>query len=88
MLQAHLGLTQTGTLPLGQAVFLPGAIQVTGLGTGTVPGAAATAGGTVLTASSLTPVVTIDLDASLQTEVEGRRQGLASPCPTGQSRPE
>jgi len=69
LLQAHLGLTQTGTLPLGQAVFLPGAIQVTGLGTGAVPGGAATSGATVLTASSLTPVVTVDLDASLQTEV-------------------
>ena len=70
LLQSHLGLTVTGTLPLGQAVFLPGAIEVTGLGTGTVPGAAATAGATVLTASSLTPVVTMDLDASLQTEVK------------------
>jgi hypothetical protein len=69
LLQTHLGLTVTGTLPLGQAVFLPGAIQVTGLGTGTVPGAAASPGATVLTASSLTPAVTIDLDASLQAEV-------------------
>jgi len=69
LLQAHLGLTQTGTLPLGQAVFLPGPIQVTGLGTGAVPGGSAAAGATVLTGSSLTPVVTIDLDASLQTEV-------------------
>jgi hypothetical protein len=69
LLQAHLGLTQTGTLPLGQAVFLPGAIQVTGLGTGAVPGGSAAAGATVLTGSSLTPVVTMDLDASLQTEV-------------------
>jgi hypothetical protein len=69
LLQAHLGLTQTGTLPLGQAVFLPSAINVTGLGSGVVPGAAATSGSTVLTASSLTPVVTMDLDASLQTEV-------------------
>jgi hypothetical protein len=68
-LQAHLGLSVTGTLPLGQAVFLPGAIQVTGLGSGAVPGGAATAGSTVLTASSLTPVVTVDLDASLQAEV-------------------
>ena len=68
-LQAHLGLTQTGTLPLGQAVFLPGTIQVTALGTGAVPGAAATSGATVLTGTSLTPVVTIDLDASLQTQV-------------------
>jgi hypothetical protein len=70
LLQAHLGLTQTGTLPLGQAVFLPRAIQVTALGTGAVPGAAATAGATVLTASSLTPVVTMSLDASLQTEIK------------------
>jgi hypothetical protein len=69
LLQAHLGLTQTGTLPLGQAVFLPSAIQVTGLGTGAVPGAPATSGATVLTASSLNPVVTVDLDASMQTEV-------------------
>ena len=69
LLQAHLGLAVTGTLPLGQAVFLPGAIQVTGLGTGAVPGGAATAGAAVLTGSSLTPVVTIDLDASLQSEV-------------------
>jgi hypothetical protein len=69
VLQAHLGLTQTGTLPLGQAVFLPSAIQVTGLGTGAVPGGTATSGATVLTASSLTPVVTMNLDASMQTEV-------------------
>jgi hypothetical protein len=69
LLQAHLGLAQTGTLPLGQAVFLPGAIQVTSLGTGAVPGGAAAAGATVLTGSSLTPVVTMNLDASLQTEV-------------------
>jgi hypothetical protein len=69
MLQAHLGLTVTGTLPLGQAVFLPGAIQVTGLGAGVVPGALATSGAVVLTGSSLTPVVTVDLDASMQTEV-------------------
>jgi hypothetical protein len=69
LLQAHLGLSVTGTLPLGQAVFLPGAIQVTGLGTGVVPGAPATSGAVVLTASSLTPVVTMDLDASMQTQV-------------------
>ena len=69
LLQAHLGLTQTGTLPLGQAVFLPGAIQITGLGTGAVPGGSVAAGATVLTGSSLTPVVTMDLDASMQTQV-------------------
>jgi hypothetical protein len=69
LLQARLGLTVTGTLPLGEAVFLPAAIQVTALGTGAVPGGAAAAGATVLTGSSLTKVVTIDLDASLQSEV-------------------
>jgi hypothetical protein len=69
LLQAHLGLTVTGTLPLGQAVFLPSAVQVTSLGSGAVPGGTATAGATVLTGSSLTPVVTVDLDASLQSEV-------------------
>jgi hypothetical protein len=69
LLQAHLGLSVTGTLPLGQAVFLPGALQVTGLGTGVVPGAPATSGAVVLTAGSLTPVVTMDLDASMQTQV-------------------
>jgi len=68
-LQTHLGLTETGSLPLGQAVFLPSAIQVTGLGTGVTLGSSASAGSVVLTGSSLTPVVTIDLDASLQTEV-------------------
>jgi hypothetical protein len=69
LLQAHLGLTQTGTLLLGQAVFLPGAIEVTGLGAGTVEGAPVTAGAVVLTASSRTPAVTVSLDASMQTEV-------------------
>ncbi len=69
LLQAHLGLTQTETLPLGQAVFLPGPIKVTGLGTGAMLGGAAATGSTVLTASSLTPVVRVGLDASLQAEV-------------------
>ena len=69
-LQSHLELTVTGTLPLGQAVFLPGPAQVSALGTGVVPGAPATPGSVVLTATSVTPVVTIDLDASLQGEVK------------------
>ena len=80
LLQSHLGLTETGSLPLGQAVFLPSAIQVTGLGTGAVAGGPAAAGSTVLTASSLTPVVTIDLYASLQTEVKaGDKVSIALP---------
>jgi hypothetical protein len=69
-LQAKLGVTQTGTLTLGQAVFLPAAIQVTGLGATTVLGGPATPGSALLTASSTTPVVTVDLDAAQQTEVK------------------
>jgi hypothetical protein len=65
-LQAHLGLPVTGSLPLGQAVFLPSALRVTTV-TGSLGSAAA---GTVLTATSVTPVVTIKLDAAQQTEVK------------------
>jgi len=68
-LQSHLALTVTGTLPLDEAVFLPTAIRVSGPGTGAVPGASAADGSVVLTGTSLTPVVTIDMDASQQTEV-------------------
>ena len=64
-LQARLGLPQTGTLPLGQAVFLPSAIRVT-----TVPGAlGAPAAGAVLAATSARHVVTIALDAAQQSQV-------------------
>jgi hypothetical protein len=65
-LQARLGLPQTGTLPLGQAVFLPSAIRVT-----TVPASlGAPAAGPVLAATSARHVVTIALDAAQQTEVK------------------
>jgi hypothetical protein len=70
LLQARLGLTVTGTLPLGQAVFLPGRALITGLGTSTVLGGPATAGAVVLTATSTTPVVTIQLDPAMQSEVK------------------
>jgi multidrug efflux pump subunit AcrA (membrane-fusion protein) len=68
-LQARLGVTQTGSLDLGAAVFLPSAIEVTGLGSSVVLGGPASTGQVVLTASSTTPQVTIDLDASLQGEM-------------------
>ncbi len=65
-LQARLGLPQTGTLPLGQAVFLPSAIRVT-----TVPASlGAPAAGTVLAATSARHVVTIALDAAQQSQVK------------------
>jgi hypothetical protein len=70
LLQARLGLTQTGVLSLGEAVFLPGPALVTGWGATTVPGAPATPGTVVLTASSRIPLVTIPLDAAQQTLVK------------------
>jgi len=70
LLQAKLGLPVTGTLPLGQAAFLPGAALVTGLGTTTSLGGPASPGTVVLTATSVTPEVTVALDPSLQSEVK------------------
>jgi peptidoglycan hydrolase-like protein with peptidoglycan-binding domain len=69
-LQARLGLTETGTLSLGEAVFLPGAALITGWGSTTALGGPATPGTVVVTASSTTPVVTIDLDAGMQSEIK------------------
>lgn len=66
-LQAALGVTANGTLALGQAVFLPSAARVTAV-TATL-GAAVPPGGAVLSATSTTPVVTIELDSSQQSEV-------------------
>src|SRR5215472_2058998 len=65
-LQARLCPARTGTLPLGQAVFLPSAIRVT-----TVPASlGAPAAGTVFAATSGRRVVTIALDAAQQSEVK------------------
>jgi hypothetical protein len=86
LLQEHLGETQTGSLGLGQAVFLPGAIEVTGYGTDTVLGGAAAAGSVVLTASSTTPVVTIDLDAADQSEVHAG-EPVSVTLPSGATTP-
>jgi len=59
--QKALGLQATGQIPLGEVVFEPGAIRVTSVtpSVGTSAG-----GGTVLTATSTTPVVLVDLDVS------------------------
>jgi len=70
LLQSKLGLTVTGTLSLGQAAFLPGPALITALGGTAALGGPATPGSEVLTASSTTPVVTIDLDAAQQSEVK------------------
>jgi hypothetical protein len=66
LLQDHLGLPVTGTLPLGQAVFEPSALRVTTLD-GSLGSAAS---GTVLTGSSDTPVVSIALNAAQETELK------------------
>jgi hypothetical protein len=70
LLQAKLGLTDTGTLSLGEAVFLPGPALITGWADTTSLGGPAMPGTVVATASSTTPVVTIDLDTGLQSEVK------------------
>ena len=71
LLQSRLGVTAPdGSLALGQAVFLPGAVKITVMGAGVVPGGAATPGTALLTASSTIPVVSINRDASQQSEVK------------------
>lgn len=59
--QRALRLPVTGKIPLGEVVFEPGPIRVTSLAV-SVGGAAG--GGTVLTATSPTPIVNVDLDVS------------------------
>ena len=67
--QAHLGIAQTGTLALGQAVFLPGSARITALGQSATLGAPAQPGLSVLAATSSARAVTVALDSSQQTEV-------------------
>jgi hypothetical protein len=86
LLQTKLGLTVTGTLPLGQAAVLPGPALVTGLGTSTSLSGPATAGTVVLTATSVTPVVTVELDPSLQAEVKDGEQ-VSITLPDGSTTP-
>jgi hypothetical protein len=66
-LQVALGVTETGTLALGQAGFLPTAALVTSV-TATL-GGPAQPGATVLAATSSARQVNIALDASQQSEV-------------------
>jgi hypothetical protein len=66
-LQAALGVTQTGTLTLGQAAFLPEPARVTTVSA--TLGGSAQSGQPVLTATSTTRQVSIALDADQQSEV-------------------
>jgi hypothetical protein len=65
-LQKHLGVQQTGRLPLGEMVFLPTAARVTALRT--VLGAPAS--GPVLQASSTARTVSVGLDPDLRSQVK------------------
>jgi hypothetical protein len=59
--QRALGQPATGTVLLGEVVFEPGPIRVTTVTP--APGASVT-GGTVLAATGITPVVTVDLEVT------------------------
>jgi Putative peptidoglycan binding domain/HlyD family secretion protein len=67
-LQARLGLTRTGSLPLGQAAFLPTAAKVSGVSASL--GDPAQVGTDVLEATSTKRQVTAQLDATLQSDVK------------------
>jgi peptidoglycan hydrolase-like protein with peptidoglycan-binding domain len=79
--QTHLGITHpTGSLALGQAVFLPSAVKITAWASAVAPGVTATAGAALMTATSDAPVVTIALDTSQQAEVKaGDRVSVTLP---------
>ena len=66
-LQAALGVTETGSVALGQVVFLPTAVRITS--TTATLGAPAQAGQSVISATSTTRQVSIALDADQQSEV-------------------
>lgn len=83
-LQAHLGMQQTGTLELGQAVFLPAAARITTV-SGTLAAPAAP-GQSVMTATGRSRQVSITLDSSQQSEVKvGDRVTVT--LPTGATTP-
>src|SRR5260370_39105581 len=82
LLQARLGLGATGSLPLGQAVFLPSALRVTA-----VQGALGSpAAGPVLAGSSTARLVRIALDAAQPTELKAGDRGSVT-LPDGSTTP-
>ena len=92
--QRALGLPATGEVLLGEAVFEPGPIRVTsvtasvgasvGGGGGTAAGGGGGGGETVLTATSTTPIVTVDLDVSQEYLVR-RGDAVSIVLPNGSS---
>lgn len=83
-LQARLGVAQTGTLQLGQAVFLPSAALVNSVSA--TLGGPAQAGTAVLQATSTTRQVTAQLDATEQSDVKADQQVSIS-LPDNQTTP-
>jgi Putative peptidoglycan binding domain len=67
-MQDKLGMDETGSLDLSQAVFLPGPLRVTK--TTATPGAMARPGAPMAQASSTRRLVEVELDASLAAGVE------------------
>jgi hypothetical protein len=62
--QRALGLPATGEILLGEVVFEPGPIRVTSVTPTVGASVGGSGGGTVLTATGTTPVVTVDLDVT------------------------
>ncbi len=85
-LQTRLGLAVTGELSLGDAVFQPGPVLVTGLGTTISLGAPASPGMVVATATSTTPVVTVPLDAGSEGQVKAG-DAVSVTLPSGRTTP-
>jgi multidrug efflux pump subunit AcrA (membrane-fusion protein) len=81
-LQQHFGLKQSGELSVGQIVFLPTPARVTDV-TATLGGQA---GGPVFKATSTTQQVSVNLDASLQSQVKAGDRVMIT-LPDGQVTP-
>jgi hypothetical protein len=89
--QAALGLRSTGEILLGEVVFEPGPVRVTSVtpsvGASVGGGGAGGAGGggaTVLTATSTTPIVTVDLPVTDESLVK-RGDAVSIVLPAGSS---
>jgi multidrug efflux pump subunit AcrA (membrane-fusion protein) len=67
-MQGALGLNRTGTLPLGQAVFLPAPLRITQVNA--TLGASASAGATVFNGTSTVRQVQVNIDATEQSSLK------------------
>jgi peptidoglycan hydrolase-like protein with peptidoglycan-binding domain len=67
-LQARLGLPQTGSLPLGEVMFLPGPVRITHVGA--TLGTNAPPGTVIAQATSTVPEIHVNLDAAGQSTIK------------------